>query len=120
MLYPICGNITVPEQAEIKRILDEIRFRGRNAFYGSTDNERINRLIAIYSRKLPINHQPDPIEDTSENRVAVSGYITRAYISPTNCMNFDNDCKRIYSKIIHRYGAKPVQRVDTQGAIDSS
>ena len=103
--YPTGEVFTLPDQAEIIRILGEIRIQGRNTHsrltrqdargsrMSGTDNERVNRQIASYSK--PASTLPSPVPVAPENRVAVSAPITRAYISPSNCGNCDYDCARI-------------------------
>ena len=93
--YPTGEDYTISEQAEIKRILDEIRFLGRNAHLSGTDNERINRLIALFSHTLSVAYPSAPVTGRPENRVAVLAHITRAYFSPSHCWNCVYDCKRI-------------------------
>jgi hypothetical protein len=91
--YPASEEFAIPEQAEIVRILDEIRICARNTHSGGTDNERINRLIGLYSQKLSAARLPEPAQESSENRVAVFAPIIRAYLSPSNCKNCGYDCK---------------------------
>lgn len=92
-LYPTGTGYTIPTQAEITRILDEIRIQGQNTHFSGNDNDRINRMIAWYSKKLHVN---EPSADSSEDensRVADSAHIIRAYISPCwNCKNINHDC----------------------------
>jgi hypothetical protein len=102
--YPAGEDFTLPESAEIVRILDEIRIIGRNTHLCGTDNERINKLIAMFSQSLsgakPTNSEPEQ----PENRVAVSDPITHAYFSPQNCWNCNYDCKGIIYRVLHIYG----------------
>jgi hypothetical protein len=113
-LYPIGETFTVPEQAEVIRILDEIRMAGANTYFpprtvlrqlgnpglGGTDNQRINRLIAWHSQKLTIIRPSDPAANPSENRVAVLTPITRAYFSLSLCKNCDYDCKGMDADVV--------------------
>jgi len=92
--YPTGEIVTLPEQADIIRILGEIRICGQNTYFNGTDNARINRLIALYSQKLSVGRSPEVDAEPSENRVAVLSPITRAYFSPLNCRTCDYDCKR--------------------------
>ena len=115
ILYPTVVDVTLPNHAEIKRILDEIRFLGANTHFEGTDNERANKLIAMFSKKLPDGRQSVPAESAPESRVAVSAYITRAYFSSRTCMNCGNDCKRTYV-----YEVKLVPGYKKQEPFDSS
>ena len=98
--YPTGDTFTIPEQADIIRILDEIRIWGCYTHLGKTDNERINRMIALLSPRLSPQSPATPISESSENRVAVSAPITRAYFSPSNCENCDYDCWRVCTGLL--------------------
>ena len=89
--YPSDTEGLSPDYEQIVRILDEIRIWGANTQKRRSENEHINCLIAWYSHRL--HEQSDEIE-SSENRVAVSAPITRAYFSHCmNCKNCKGDCK---------------------------
>jgi hypothetical protein len=92
--YPTSEVLTPPVQAEIIRILSKIRIYGLNTHLTGTDNERINRLIAMYSPMLVNSQGSQPASEPSQNRVAVLTPITRAYFSPSSCRTCDYDCKR--------------------------
>ena len=88
--YPMDTEVSLPEQAEFLRILDEIRIWGANTHKVGSDNEHINRLVAWYSR----NAVEKSIGNVEENRVALSGSIIRAYFSPCwNCKNCEYVCR---------------------------
>lgn len=88
--YPMDTEVSLPEQTEILRILDEIRIWGANTHKVGSDNEHINRLVAWYSR----NAVEKSIGNVEENRVALSGSIIRAYFSPCwNCKNCEYVCR---------------------------
>ena len=57
--YPGAATV-VPTDGEIVRILDEIRFLGQNTFFCGSDNQKINCMIAVYSKRI-----------VSQNRVAL-------------------------------------------------
>ena len=92
-MYPTGTEFTVPTQTEVARILGEIRILGENTHLSGSDNHRINRMIAWYSKKLYADEaQPVPSED-EDGRVADSAPIIRAYLSQCwNCKNCNNDC----------------------------
>ncbi len=72
----------MPSQAEIVRILDEIRILGRNVQKKGSDHEHINSLIAWYSRRLTGAAGSDAQQSEDENRVALSDpYNTRVFFS---------------------------------------
>ena len=83
-------EVSLPEQAEFLRILDEIRIWGANTHKVGSDNEHINRLVAWYSR----NAVEKSIDNVEENRVALSDSIIRAYFSLCwNCKNCEYVCR---------------------------
>jgi hypothetical protein len=94
-MYPTGETFTIPEREEIIRILDEIRITGANTHLGDTDNARINRMIAWHSSRVlqRLNTDASLAPEPSQNRVAVSAHITRAYFSPSHCTHCDYDCK---------------------------
>ena len=88
--YPVDTEVSLPEQAEILRILDEIRICGANTHKEGSDSEHINRLVAWYSRNV-IEHL---MLQAAENRIALSPYIIRTYFSHCwNCKNCEYDCQ---------------------------
>ena len=101
ILYPAADQFAI-DSAKIIRILGEIRICGQNTHLVGSDNERINRLIAMHSHRLSAACLSDPAADPSESRVAVLAPITRAYFSPSNCENCDYDCKRNMYWVLHQ------------------
>ncbi len=97
-LYPTGTEVTIPAQADVVRILDEIRIQGQNTHFSGSDNARINRLIAWYSKRLHTDEPAESMPEGENGRVADSAlYNTRAYISPCwNCKNVIYDCWRKY------------------------
>ena len=95
--YPMDTEVSLPKQAEILRILDEIRIWGANTHKVGSDNDHINRLVAWYSR----NAVEKSIDNVEENRVALSDSIIRAYFSPCwNCKNCEYVCwSKEYSQL---------------------
>ena len=97
--YPAGTSFTLPESAQVKRILEEIRIWGGNTHTNSgSDHERVNRWVAWYSRKvIPQIPQPQSDPAVEQCRVAVSGCpITRAYFSPCrHCKSFVEDCQGV-------------------------
>ena len=79
----------VPDNGEIVRILGRIRILGQNTYFEGTDNQRLNRMIAVYSRRV-----------VSENRVALPLY-TRILLC-VKCKNYDKDCQRYYYRDCHQ------------------
>lgn len=94
-LYPTGTEVSTPSQASIMRILEEMRIMAKNMHFKGTDHERLNHMIAWFSRKLLTNdsqYQEEPFH--SDCRVAFSAPIIRAYISLCwNCKNCNYDCK---------------------------
>jgi len=73
----------VPESGKIVLILGEILIWRQNTHFEGTDNQKINRMIAAYSRRV-----------ISENRVALP-FNTRILLC-VNCRHYDKDCQRYY------------------------
>jgi len=63
----------VPDSGKIVRILGRIRILGQNTYFEGTDNQRLNRMIAVYSRRV-----------VSDNRVALP--LTDAIPQPTSAL----------------------------------
>lgn len=97
--YPAGTSFSVPEPAQVQRILEEIRICGRNTHIkSSNDHERMNQWIAWYSRKvIPKIPQAQSAPTAEQCRVAVSGcLITRAYFSLCrHCNSFKEDYQGI-------------------------
>jgi len=92
--YPIDAVNTTPIAKEIKRILEEIRFLSKNTHCAGTDNQRINKMIQWYSKKIH-TEQKNSSGEREIDRVAKALYIMRArvYLSHCwNCKNSSNDC----------------------------
>lgn len=89
-LYPAGTEVSIPNQEEIVRILNEIRILGANTQKVGSDHEHISRMVALYSRQFV---EKEITETLSENRVAdFDPYNIRAYFSPMNCKNCVYDC----------------------------
>jgi hypothetical protein len=109
--YPTEQATSTPEQAEIIRILDEIRILGQNTHLSGTDNERINRMIALYSERVTGTYSPgektelpeNRVNELPESRVAVLRPITRAYISLSQYKNCYYDCQGIGIGVLQRF-----------------
>jgi hypothetical protein len=88
--YPTGADIATPSEAEIVRILSEMRIMGQNAHKSGSDHERMNRFVAWYSKKLLPPADEKRAGEVSENRVALS---LRVYISLCkSCKNCSYDC----------------------------
>jgi len=88
--YPTDTEVSLPDQGEVVRIFEEIRFLGANTHKGNVGQSRFGKLVSWFSRKLKF-----PASGIGQkNRVAVSVPIIRAYISSLmNCKNSMYDCK---------------------------
>jgi hypothetical protein len=88
--YPTGAEVAVPSEAEIVRILREMRILGQNVHFSGSDHERMNRFVAWYSKNLLPQTASTSAANESESRVALSLY---AYISLCkNCSNCSYDC----------------------------
>lgn len=105
-LYPTDTEFSIPKQAEIIRILSEMRIQGKNAHEPGSYNDRINRLITWYSKNLHPKYDSGHAEPITEDRVAHSAPIIRAYFSPCrNCKNCVYDCRKVdFSKYSEHKG----------------
>ena len=92
-LYPSGTEVSVPHQEEVVRILDEIRICGAHTHKTGSDHTHMNRLVTWYSRRLTGGSRIDEREGMTENRVAFSCPIIRAYLSLWNCKNCGYDCQ---------------------------
>lgn len=123
--YPTGALFSLPEPAQVKRILEGIRIWGRNAHIESAcDHERVNHWVAWYSRKvIPQISQTQAAPAATSHRVAVSApLITRAYFSPCrHCKSFNEDCQGIEGtspvefELLPRAGPKTGLPADTGG-----
>ena len=102
MGYPAASEIQAPEEADVKRIMDLIRFSARNTHYEGYDNARINRFVAWKTRKIMAKlrevHEQNQSEKSSEfgnesdSRVAVLPPIIRAYFSHGRNCKYGRKC----------------------------
>lgn len=92
-LYPSGTEVSVPHQEEVVRILDEIRICGAHTHKTGSDHTHMNRLVTWYSRRLTGGSRTDEREGMTEDRVAFSCPIIRAYLSLWNCKNCGYDCQ---------------------------
>ena len=86
----------MPSQANVVRIIEEIRISAANVHIEGTDHERLSRMIAWFSVKTSAERIEKPGENSkAENRVALSSPIIRAYFSLHcwNCKNCSYDCQ---------------------------
>lgn len=99
-LYPLDTEASLPTCAEIERIIEKMRICAGNAHIGGSDNARLNKMILWYSRRIIIMRTTDYAEQASENRVALSSPIIRAYTSLCwNCQNCIYDCRGVSSRL---------------------
>lgn len=108
-LYPTGKEVSLPEQAEVLRVLNQIREMATNSNYRGSDNLRICKAVHWYSYDLAPKTEPDPVPPASEQEpaaqvgescpnpsecgVAESAPIIRVYISLCrNCKSYYYDC----------------------------
>jgi len=92
-LYPTGMEVSLPDQSEVVRIFEEIRFHGANTHKGNVGKLRFGKLVAWFIRKLRFPASAP----AQESRVALFGPIIRAYISPLmNSKSCIYDCKGCY------------------------
>ncbi len=101
-LYPTGYEWLNPTEESVLTVFEAIRKFSCRTSKEETTRAYLNRLVAWYSRRLYENVQRE-VQESDENRVALSLPIIRAYLSQCqNCKNCEYDCKSIglYSKDI--------------------
>ena len=97
--YPTGERCSLPSQAQVERILNEIRKKGGNAHEKqASDHVRICKLVAWYSRAVLLQDRDLAAPAKSEeSRVAYQDrYITRVYFSPCEILEYvREDCQGI-------------------------
>ena len=102
MRYPVETEIQAPSEADVKRILELIRFSARNTHYEASDNTRINRFVAWKTRRVMAKlwekyeqekfEESSDFENGSDSRVAVLAPIIRAYFSHGRNCKYSRKC----------------------------
>ena len=93
-LYPTDTEVSLPSDEEIVRIVREIRILCADMRIKGSENKKINRTLAVYSRIKSDSHGISK----KENRVALSDHIIRAYFSLCrNTKNYNYDCIGYYT-----------------------
>lgn len=93
-LYPTDTEVSLPSDEEIVRIVREIRILCADMRIKGSENKKINRTLAVYSRSKSDSHGISK----KENRVALSDHIIRAYFSLCrNTKNYNYDCIGYYT-----------------------
>ena len=88
-LYPADTAFSLPERAEIVRIIARMRILAGNTHAGLSENERVNRLIQLCSAAIIP-------ELDAQSRVALFSRITHAYFSHCrNCESHVYDCRGV-------------------------
>jgi hypothetical protein len=95
-LYPTGAEVSLPEYAEVVRIIDEMRTMARNTHISGSDNTRLNKMSCWYSKRITERHELKTDLESGESRVALSDPIIRAYLSHCwNCENCVFDCRSV-------------------------
>ena len=93
-------RLPCPPAQKSNALLKKMRICAGKAHIGGSDNARLNKMILWYSRRIIIMRTTDYAEQASENRVALSSPIIRAYISLCwNCQNCIYDCRGVSSRL---------------------
>ena len=117
--YPTGERFSLPSQAQVERILNEIRKKGGNAHEKqASDHVRICKLVAWYSRAVLLQDRDLAAPAKSEeSRVAYQDrYITRVYFSPCEILEYVKIITGTYSarlnyKIVYQTNLNNTQRV---------
>lgn len=106
--YPADQPFSLPEQAEIERILSGIRILGKNTHAKGSDHVRLCKMVLWHSRTLTAERN-NVATAAQEGRVAVSPVIKYAHVSLCwNCKNCNYDCR--VCDILRREPAADEQR----------
>lgn len=88
-LYPADTAFSLPESADVVRIIARMRILAGNTHTGLSENELVNQLIRLCSGVIIS-------ELEAQSRVALSSHITRAYFSHCrNCESRVYDCRGV-------------------------
>ena len=94
--YPTGADIKLPEPETVMRILSKILISSAYKYKGSSENLRVNHMVAWYSKLVISFQQAQPVSGDPECRVALSAPITRAYLSHgrncKHCRNYRYAC----------------------------
>jgi len=103
-LYPVDTEFTIPTQTDIVSIIEEIRIQSDNTYIQGTDNHKLNKMVAWYSKKLNMEsaNESEMAESVIEkDRVADLEPIIYAYISQCwNCKKYILDCQSEIKKTL--------------------
>ncbi len=80
-LYPTGTQVSLPDQEQVVSILKAILTARSSKYNCYSENERANRMVAWFSRKVMAAQQQDSAASEDELRVSHFDPITRAYIS---------------------------------------
>lgn len=94
--YPTGADIQLPEPETVMRILSKILISSTYKYKGSSENLRVNHMVAWYSKLVISFQQSQSVSGDPECRVALSAPITRAYLSHgrncKHCRNYRYAC----------------------------
>lgn len=95
-LYPTGNEIQMPERDEVVSILTDILTSSTCKYKEGSENNRLNHMIAWYSRRVIEHRRNQSVPGAPENRVAHLVPLTRAYFSHgwncKHCRNCIHDC----------------------------
>ncbi len=90
-LYPTGKQVSLPEQGQVVSILKDILTARGSKYDCYSENERANRMVAWFTRKVMAAHEQNATALPEKSRVASFAPITRAYLSHGwNCKNCRN------------------------------
>ncbi len=97
--YPVDTEVSLPEQEEIMKIVEQIRELSADVPKKGSEHEHLSQMVAWYSRKLTCDlvetGNESEIKD-EKSRVAHSDTIIYTYLSLCrNCKNCNYDCQRV-------------------------
>ena len=95
-IYPSGTEIHMPENNEVVSILTDILTASNCKYRDGSENNRLNHMVAWYSRRVIEASREQSVQNTPEKRVAHSAPLTRAYLSHgwncKHCRNCIYDC----------------------------
>ena len=86
------SECAMPDEADVLRLLADIRNASRKGIVAASDSERLNRMISWYSRIVIKTHEEQNKKDQQKPRVASVSTYTRAYFSHGRNCKYGRNC----------------------------
>ena len=90
--YFIEENVVLPEEADVIRLLGQIKEASRKGIVARSETDRINMMIAWNSMKVVKANESETANESGEERVALVNTYTRAYFSHGRNCKYSRNC----------------------------